>query len=286
MTSNFLQFDPNLSNIMNDGDYSSDTYRINGVVGGIADSALHNKLYYQTSTMAAALGTALSDLGQTITDTNVSGLIASLKAAFSLAGVNAQTGTTYTVQASDRGKLITFNNASSVAVTLPQANTAGFDESFYCEFANIGAGVVTITPTVSTINSRANVVLYQGCGFSVLSNGTNYFSPISRLQDPTNAIKAFASCTVPGGGPITLKAGSFGVASATRSGAGLYTINFTTNFANTNYLALPVCSSAGGGNNLIGMGPSSKSVGSCGLAAVQLTSNTDISFDVIFIGQQ
>jgi hypothetical protein len=286
MTSNFLQFDPNLSNIMNDGDYSSDTYRQNGVVGGIADSALHNKLYYQTSTMAAALGTTLSDLGQTITDTNVSGLIASLKAAFSLAGVNAQTGTTYTVQASDRGKLITFSNASSVAVTLPQANTAGFDESFYCEFANIGAGVVTITPTTSTINGRANVTLFNGCGFSVLSNGTNYFSPISRVQDPRNAVKALASVGV-SGGIATLKAGSFNVSSVSRSGAGLYTVNFTTAFADTNYLALPVCRSTGGGNNLIGMGPTaSKLVGACGLSAVQLTSNTDIDFDVIFLGIQ
>src|SRR5689334_14802974 len=39
--------------------------------------------------------------------------------------VNSQTGTSYTFVFSDRGKLVTFNNASPVAVTLPQATAAG-----------------------------------------------------------------------------------------------------------------------------------------------------------------
>jgi hypothetical protein len=37
-----------------------------------------------------------------------------------VAGINAQTGTTYTVLGSDMGKLITFNNAGAIAVTLPR----------------------------------------------------------------------------------------------------------------------------------------------------------------------
>lgn len=286
MTSNFLQFDPNLSNIMSDGDYSSDTYRQNGVVGGLADSALHNKLYYQTSTMAASIATALSDMTQTIVDTDVSGLVSSIKACFAYAGINAQTGTSYTILASDRGKLITFSNASNVAVTLPQATTTGFTGLFYCELVNIGTNTVTISPSVSTINGKSSVVLYPGCGITLLSNGTNYFSPIPRIQDPVNAIKAFASCTV-SGGVVTLKTGSFNVSSVSRSSAGLYTVNFTTAFANTNYLCIPVCQSAGGGNNLIAMGfTNAKNTGNCGLSAVQVSSNTDINFDVIFLGVQ
>jgi len=43
-----------------------------------------------------------------------------------MSGVNAQTGTSYTVVAQDQTKVITFNNASPVAVTLPSATTPNF----------------------------------------------------------------------------------------------------------------------------------------------------------------
>ena len=44
--------------------------------------------------------------------------------AISGAGVNAQTGTSYTVLTGDRNKLVTFSNVSAIAVTLPQAGSA------------------------------------------------------------------------------------------------------------------------------------------------------------------
>lgn len=61
---------------------------------------------------------------------------------------NAQTGTTYTIQSSDDGKIITFNNASPVAVTLPD----GLSQGFSCEIVQLGAGVPTATPNTDTIN--------------------------------------------------------------------------------------------------------------------------------------
>src|SRR6185312_9976247 len=57
-------------------------------------------------------------------------------------GVNAQTGTTYTVQATDCGKLVTFSNAAAIAVTLPQA-TGSFAAGFAWYTQDLGAGVVT-----------------------------------------------------------------------------------------------------------------------------------------------
>jgi|SRR5579864_1673097 len=89
-------------------------------------------------------------------------------------GINAQTGTTYTVAASDLGKLITFNNSSPVAVTLPQAGTGSFIAAAYFEIENIGAGAVTITPTTSTINGSSTLVINQNRGAGVISDGTNY----------------------------------------------------------------------------------------------------------------
>lgn len=90
--------------------------------------------------------------------------------------VNAQTGTTYTVLASDNTKLVTHTNASSTAVTLPQAGTAGFAAGFMYFVENRGAGTVTITPTTSTIDGAASLALTQNQGVCIFSDGTNYFT--------------------------------------------------------------------------------------------------------------
>lgn len=87
--------------------------------------------------------------------------------------VNAQTGTTYTILAGDSGKLITFNNAAPVAVTLPQA-LGDFGNGFNFAVQNLGAGAVTITPTVSTINGAASLTLNQNNISQIFSDGANY----------------------------------------------------------------------------------------------------------------
>ena len=87
--------------------------------------------------------------------------------------INAQTGTTYTVLSSDACKLVTFSNGSAVAVTLPQA-TGSFAAGFAFDVQNKGAGAVTITPTTSTINGSATLVVNQNTGCSIVSDGTNY----------------------------------------------------------------------------------------------------------------
>lgn len=86
---------------------------------------------------------------------------------------NAQTGTSYTVVTGDRGKLLTFSNASAVAVTLPQA-TSTFGSGWYVFLKNLGAGTATITPTTSTIGGAASLALTTGQWAMVVSDGTNY----------------------------------------------------------------------------------------------------------------
>lgn len=76
MSNNFLQFDSSGANMLSDEDYAANSQRIGGVVPGIASSALHNKLFYQTSTMSAAMGESLSNLGYTVSDSNLSALTA------------------------------------------------------------------------------------------------------------------------------------------------------------------------------------------------------------------
>lgn len=96
-------------------------------------------------------------------------------------GINAQVGTTYTVVTGDLGKLVTFTNASAVAVTLPQAGTA-FPAGWWAEFENRGAGLVTITPTTSTVNSGATITLATNQSFKIVSDGTNYFALVGKAQ--------------------------------------------------------------------------------------------------------
>ena len=80
------------------------------------------------------------------------------------ATVNAQTGTSYTFVNTDCDPagttIVTFNNSGAVAVTLPQAGASGnFLTGCKITAQNIGLGVVTITPTTSTINGGASLVL-------------------------------------------------------------------------------------------------------------------------------
>jgi hypothetical protein len=87
--------------------------------------------------------------------------------------INAQTGTSYTIVAGDQGKLITNSNAAATADTLPQA-TGSFTTGWSTTVLNLGAGLVTITPTTSTINGAATAVLGTGQSLTVVSDGANY----------------------------------------------------------------------------------------------------------------
>lgn len=100
------------------------------------------------------------------------------------AGVNAQTGTTYTVLTGDRNKLVTFSNASAIAVTLPEAGSVGFASNYVFTAVNLGAGLVTITPTTSTIDGASTITLSTNQGVTIFSDGTNYFTNRGRSTAP------------------------------------------------------------------------------------------------------
>lgn len=89
--------------------------------------------------------------------------------------VNPQTGTSYTYLTGDFRKLVTHSNASPIAGTLPQAG-ASFPAGWFTFVQNRGAGALTITPTTSTIDGAATLVLNQNEGAVIISDGTNYFT--------------------------------------------------------------------------------------------------------------
>lgn len=141
--------------------------------------------YQSNGTPLGAIGTLNSVPGTGVICTpSVGGSVGSLQCSADIGylstqlginAVNAQTGTTYTIVAGDKSKLITFCNSSATAVSLPQG-TGLFAAPFSFEVLNYCAGAVTITPTTSTINNgAATLVLLTGQGAGIITDpGGNY----------------------------------------------------------------------------------------------------------------
>lgn len=71
-SNNFLVFNPTKANQESDGTYAADATRAGGIAfDQIMSSVLGNKLFYQTSIMAAALGQMLADKGYTVSDASL-----------------------------------------------------------------------------------------------------------------------------------------------------------------------------------------------------------------------
>lgn len=88
-----------------------------------------------------------------------------------LGGIRNVTGTSDTVLSTDMGKAVTYSNGSPIAVTLPQAGSTGFELNKCFSIVNIGAGLVTVTPTSSLINGGATKTFATGVGSTVCSGG-------------------------------------------------------------------------------------------------------------------
>ena len=99
--------------------------------------------YWNGSAWVAVLSTittsSISGNGTTSTLTNFG------------AEVNTQSGTTYTLTATDNGKIISCTSNSAVTITVP-ALTSGFN----CLIVQRGTGQITLSTSGSTINNRYN----------------------------------------------------------------------------------------------------------------------------------
>jgi hypothetical protein len=81
--------------------------------------------------------------------------------------LNAQTGTTYTLAASDAGDVVTLTNSSPIAVTVPTNASIAFPVGTQITLAQMGAGKVTVA-------GAAGVSVYSADSF--LSLRTQYSS--------------------------------------------------------------------------------------------------------------
>jgi hypothetical protein len=130
--------------------------------------------------------TSPNSVPQILTSTPSGGVAGA--ATWGLAGVpvNAQTGTTYTMLATDRASYVSFNNAGAIAVTLPDATSANFTSNYTFVACDLGAGTATISRTsTSTIsytngstftNGATSLALATGQCAWFYSDNTNYFA--------------------------------------------------------------------------------------------------------------
>jgi mucin-19 len=173
---------PKLSDIALGGAVNVSTDKVIAVRNGTTDEEVTlaasasidttNASNISSGTLATANGgTGATSLGTGLT--NAGGVLNPTQA------INAQTGTSYAIQTTDAGTLITFNNSGAVAATLSVATTTGFTSGFSFSAQNTGTGIVTITPTTSTIGSKSALVLYPGEGAQVSSDGANYSVSLS-----------------------------------------------------------------------------------------------------------
>ena len=81
-THNFQIFDESMSDTMSDIDYQSDTQRTNGVIPGVANPLLHNKLYRQCSVMAYAIAQTIVARGYNADDSDPVALVNAIQRTF------------------------------------------------------------------------------------------------------------------------------------------------------------------------------------------------------------
>ena len=102
--------------------------------------------------------------------------------ATAIIAINAQTGTTYTAQASDVGKLITLSNAAAIALTIPPSVFAIGDQINIMQ-GNSGSGVVTISGGSVTLNSNGAKLKTNGqyAVATILCTAANTFLVMGNL---------------------------------------------------------------------------------------------------------
>ena len=138
-SNNFLQFDPNKNNIQGDSDYNSSSYRQNGCQAGVAPSLTHNKLFYQVSTMTAALGAAMAAKGYTISDADISALITAF------------------------GNIMTKADMTPYSTTL--AMEAWVEAYVASLLSSLGTGGIKLTTFSRATDGGSGNVSYTGAGF-------------------------------------------------------------------------------------------------------------------------
>lgn len=165
--------------------------------------------------------------------------------------VNAQTGTSYAIVDGDRAKLITTSNTATQAYTIAQAGAASnFQSGWYTDIKNINTGMVTVTPTTSTINGASTFQIGPNQTVRIVSDGTNYLTPFQNtpeilLETLTASASASLSTSASWGACSAIQFQFVNIIPATAAGNFLLQVN-SGGVQTSTYLNSGYSSSAGG----------------------------------------
>lgn len=276
---NFLQFDSQAMNMLDDENYLADAQRVSGVSTGLARSLLYNKQAFQASTMAVALANVMVANGKDAMDNNLTSLTENLLNTFVTTGQN----NTFTRQNIFLGDLIRSGNtdpgikikiANYTRGTNPSVPSSGnlkiVDGSdqllgniyrYIDGFGNISMGMQTLNKDGST---SANFDI----GYK--SNGSFYsYLPACDMANSivtTTAISRARNGYVKLGNGIIIQ---WGLAT-TASGTGTKQVTLPTAFSNTNYEVVVTGVQTSYSNDYVG--------------AVEVQSQTSLGFTIYSCG--
>ena len=134
---------------------------------------------------------------------------------------NAQTGTTYSLAATDFTKLVTLSNASPVTVTVPLESSVAWVAGTQLRLMNLGAGVVTVVGAGGVTINGSPLTLAQYKEGTLTKTGTNIWTFVGSPSAP--GMDLITPTSVAGSG-VTLSGGQVTFTAATTMSAnGVFT---------------------------------------------------------------
>jgi hypothetical protein len=197
-STNFLPFNPSKTNMVNDATYLSSDYRVNGARTGIAPSAIHNKIFYQSSMFVAAYAKVIANKGFDVTDYDFDTLVSVISDALGTHTPTLQrqvftTSGTFTVPA----------GVSQVFLSGCAAGAGG--AGIWGASGGAGESVMLFPVTVSpgeVITVTIGVGGNGGLGFSGTYDHSAYPVTTARGTDGTNTIFGSHKTLISGKAPV------------------------------------------------------------------------------------
>jgi len=180
-TNQFYQFDTGQQNMLDTFDYSSSATRTVGVGRGLASSMLHNKIFFQVSTITSALAEAMKNKGYDMLDPDATNCWSTIVAQF--ANIMTQ---------ADMGSYATQSWVQTYVDGLLRPLATGYVKysemvTYVAENAPSGDGGITLANVREALNIAFSTADGQVTGGGTTLTFTHYRATRSELDDGTNA---------------------------------------------------------------------------------------------------
>lgn len=169
-SNNFLTWGDNAGNIMSNADYESNIQRTDGVELGLADPALHNRLYRQVALMAAAIGQIIADSGLDANDGNMAELVDAIRKVFARWGGGEFSGkiTVNSPSSQDNNRMGVGSASNSKMPAIDLEQLYGDSQWRFTFYLANGSGGATLYKGADAVN-----------GFQIREADANFVKPVN-----------------------------------------------------------------------------------------------------------